>query len=434
MKIKPQDVRYLIFEGGGGKGATYLGALQALEELEIINYKKHKVNNQSVYRLDNKQIKGLAGTSVGSLTALLIAMGYTSEEIENFLLTNLTDQFLDSVEFGLIPTIYTSQHPECAIEDPRLKEGAEFAQEEWNQFIDQEDKSLKSKLKIPLKFLRERPQHVFVLLFKWYLYNEAKKESKKKEDDLTFLPTPADLARSKTLKNAVDKILNNPTDSFNSLKHEFGFFLGKGLRDTIDHLIEMKSGIKNCTFQQFQKEFGVDLVICTFDMYTKRVEYLRNNKRWGKLCVADAVRMSVSIPFVFKPVFMHFINGNIASLTDNIQDFHYFVDGGVANNFPIHVFDKPSRSRLNPNTIGFVLSYNRQINPFSEETSLFEYLEDVFMTILKQTTMLQIKHQSEMDQVIELDPGNLKVLDFSFDKAPTKIIAKAKEEVLTYFE
>ena len=165
MKIKPQDVRYLIFEGGGGKGATYLGALQALEELEIINYKKHKVNNQSVYRLDSAQIKGLAGTSVGSLTALLIAMGYTSEEIENFLLTNLTDQFLDSVEFGLIPTIYTSQHPECAIEDPRLKEGAEFAQEEWNQFIDQEDKSLKSKLKIPLKFLRERPQHVFVLLF-----------------------------------------------------------------------------------------------------------------------------------------------------------------------------------------------------------------------------------------------------------------------------
>ena len=80
MKVPKKKVRYLVFEGGGGKGLIYLGAGKALAELGIINHVKKQVNEKEVLRLNSKKIKGVAGTSVGSLAAVLIACGYTYDE------------------------------------------------------------------------------------------------------------------------------------------------------------------------------------------------------------------------------------------------------------------------------------------------------------------------------------------------------------------
>ncbi|MCE7747097.1 MAG: hypothetical protein GPJ51_01780, partial [Candidatus Heimdallarchaeota archaeon] len=40
MKIAKDDVRYLVFEGGGGKGLAYVGVAQALEDLGILTHLK----------------------------------------------------------------------------------------------------------------------------------------------------------------------------------------------------------------------------------------------------------------------------------------------------------------------------------------------------------------------------------------------------------
>lgn len=56
--------RNLVFEGGGVKGIAYGGALQRLEELEVLD---------SILRV--------AGTSAGAITATLLAVGYTPKEI-----------------------------------------------------------------------------------------------------------------------------------------------------------------------------------------------------------------------------------------------------------------------------------------------------------------------------------------------------------------
>ena len=44
MKVSKDNVRYLVFEGGGGKGITYLGAHQALHELGILSFHKKIIN------------------------------------------------------------------------------------------------------------------------------------------------------------------------------------------------------------------------------------------------------------------------------------------------------------------------------------------------------------------------------------------------------
>lgn len=56
--------RNLVFEGGGVKGIAYGGALSELEKLGFL-----------------KDIKRVAGTSAGAITATLLAVGYSTDEI-----------------------------------------------------------------------------------------------------------------------------------------------------------------------------------------------------------------------------------------------------------------------------------------------------------------------------------------------------------------
>jgi predicted acylesterase/phospholipase RssA len=73
--INLANKKYLVFEGGGGKGNAYLGVLQALEEAKVLPLHKHQVD-------EIKQIKGVAGASAGAVTALTVALGLTSDDIE----------------------------------------------------------------------------------------------------------------------------------------------------------------------------------------------------------------------------------------------------------------------------------------------------------------------------------------------------------------
>ncbi len=54
----------LVFEGGGVKGLAFCGALEVLEEKDVM-----------------KNIKRLVGSSAGAITAGLLACGYTADGI-----------------------------------------------------------------------------------------------------------------------------------------------------------------------------------------------------------------------------------------------------------------------------------------------------------------------------------------------------------------
>jgi NTE family protein len=54
------------------------------------------------------------------------------------------------------------------------------------------------------------------------------------------------------------------------------------------------------------------------------------------LGVAEAVRMSISIPFLFRPVTLHMHTGNPGAET---LESYYIVDGALLSNFPVRLFD-----------------------------------------------------------------------------------------------
>jgi NTE family protein len=62
----------LVFKGGGVKGIAYAGALQQLDEMGYL-----------------RQIKRVAGTSAGAITASLLALGYTANEIEDIVVNQM---------------------------------------------------------------------------------------------------------------------------------------------------------------------------------------------------------------------------------------------------------------------------------------------------------------------------------------------------------
>ena len=77
----------LVFEGGGVKGIAYAGALQVLEQQNIL-----------------PDIKRVAGTSAGAITAALVALGATAKDVEEIVGGTKFLEFMDD-SFGAIRDI-----------------------------------------------------------------------------------------------------------------------------------------------------------------------------------------------------------------------------------------------------------------------------------------------------------------------------------------
>lgn len=70
------ELHALVMKGGGVKGLAYVGALQELQKYYVFNW--------------------FVGTSAGAIAALLLAIGYTTDELENILVSKNFKEFLDS--------------------------------------------------------------------------------------------------------------------------------------------------------------------------------------------------------------------------------------------------------------------------------------------------------------------------------------------------
>ncbi|XP_800195.4 uncharacterized protein LOC582782 [Strongylocentrotus purpuratus] len=69
----------IVFEGGGNKGLAYAGAVREFERIGLWT-----------------KIRRFGGASAGAMWAALLAVGYNSNEVEEFLSMNLKDYFLDA--------------------------------------------------------------------------------------------------------------------------------------------------------------------------------------------------------------------------------------------------------------------------------------------------------------------------------------------------
>src|SRR5690606_13552055 len=118
---RPQDVEYLALEGGGGKGVTYLGAIRALENLGVLPI--------DINRPGQNQIKGISGASAGAITALMLAMGLDSTELQRILSNASTfTGFFDGPNPGMYRTVDSRNEPDIKTDAPAGTRDLDFIQ------------------------------------------------------------------------------------------------------------------------------------------------------------------------------------------------------------------------------------------------------------------------------------------------------------------
>jgi NTE family protein len=239
----------LVFQGGGAKGACFVGAL------EVLAAAGHKHRR-------------LIGTSAGAITATLLGAGYSAAE-----LLQATSETLPGTTNPIFTTFMDA--PKEGDFDP-----AEISN---SQTLD----------------LMERA-HV------------------------------PGFAAKEMLNLALRLDLFREMFSFNECG---GFYTGGAFLSWFRGKLQAKGVDPDMTWAQFAAKTGSDVSVVSSDV-TEREMVILNERTAPQVPVALAVRMSMSIPFVWREMMWQ---ASWGTYRGRDKTNHIFVDGGVLSNFPLEL-------------------------------------------------------------------------------------------------
>ncbi|RSK46424.1 patatin [Hymenobacter perfusus] len=155
----------------------------------------------------------------------------------------------------------------------------------------------------------------------------------------------------------VEVVNNTPIQRFNDgrflffggshrLTRQFGWYRGDALTAHIMQLVARKTGNPNLTLQELhqlaQQQPGryLDLYTTGTNLTQQRVQVFSHETN-PTLRVADAVRISMSIPLYFRAVLLDARGNVIQGKPQKGQPVQVLVDGGLLANYPVELFDYP---------------------------------------------------------------------------------------------
>jgi len=239
---------------------------------------------------------------------------------------------------------------------------------------------------------------------------------------------------------------------------EFGWYKGDFFRDWIAGIIKEKSGNSEATFNdvatmKLQKGFR-DIYFIGTDLSTHFSEVF-SNEHTPRMCVADAARISMSIPLFF-------------AAKRNFRNDVY-VDGGVLDNYPVKLFDREKYIETHSITPGYYRQHNdalaaagKEISPyvFNQETlgfrldsakeiavfrdnaepthdqikDFFDYAKAFIGTVLDSQDSMHL-HSDDWQRTVYIDSLDVKATDFNLsDEAKQKLVDSGAAGVEAYFK
>jgi predicted acylesterase/phospholipase RssA len=304
--LAPQEVRNLALEGGGGKGFAYLGALQALEELNVMSH-----------------IDGISGTSAGAITALLLSTGMTAKEIQEELRVRDFNSFFDppferrGERLVPAPFEYESRKDnpcETALLSGNLSSAVNPV--DWAKALAclYANDSILARLFGSLG----------------WMYQAQGPVGSFARSVLARIAEEFDLAPVVALLRGLPHYLVY-------FDRDMGFFSGKAARDYFDFVLRMRAvkqtgdtrfatASPTMPFRVHKQVFGIDLLLCGANLSTGKT-VLFSWKHTPNFPVADAVRISMSLPGAYKPYV-------ISQRVPGWPPCGTYIDGGLWNNLP----------------------------------------------------------------------------------------------------
>ena len=146
-----------------------------------------------------------------------------------------------------------------------------------------------------------------------------------------------------------DRLLNKDTSDFQHVKLEnilkflekFGIDDGESIMQFVVHYVNIRFKNIQITLREVYQLTGIELYITGTCLNTRKPIYF-NQGKYPDMPLILAIRISISIPFYFIPIF---------------YENRLYVDGGVMDNFPIQLFEDELE-----NTFGIHLLDNRIMN------------------------------------------------------------------------
>ena len=151
----------------------------------------------------------------------------------------------------------------------------------------------------------------------------------------------------------------------NRTAKRFGWYRGEKLTHWIEDIIKKKTGNADITFQELHQLGYKDLYI-TGTSLNKQKLLVFSRLNYPNMKVKDAVRISVSIPLYYSAVCID-QDGRVLTDKKSTDCDNVMVDGGIAGNFPIHIWDSTWHNgnslvrKENLQTLGFRIDTDEQI-------------------------------------------------------------------------
>lgn len=204
---------------------------------------------------------------------------------------------------------------------------------------------------------------------------------------------------------------------------------------------------ENLTFEAFEREFGIKLVLAGSNLETFK-SHLFSPSTTPRFYVVDAVRLSMALPYcIFKPLIIRREDGALPQVlasgespsernpVSNAREDHplvgVWVDGGLFNNFPSHVFDRDPRGG---ETLGLRLDSSQDLP--AQVNTIVDYFGRFPGGILFGAgETLASRSYDDKYRTITLDTGDLGLLSFSPTPAQAAAVRRsAIEYVFRYFD
>lgn len=178
------------------------------------------------------------------------------------------------------------------------------------------------------------------------------------------------------------------------------------------------------TFNDLYSQTGNHLIITGTSLNTFETLYFSRSS-YPYMKILDAVRISMSIPFMFQPLVMK----------DSVvpQGKRILVDGGILDNFPLNACDIISDSGeilgFNRKAVGFTLIHNGKWVPdFVDITNLMRYSLTFIQAMHKRIQIIQSHQPFFWDRVAPIETAGVVGTDFGVEKEKLLGLIKSGEE------
>ena len=173
----------------------------------------------------------------------------------------------------------------------------------------------------------------------------------------------------------------------------FGIDSGMKIVKFLRTMIRIKTGNPHITFQELHNDFGMTLIITGTCIESGTVEYFSRDTT-PNVAICDAIRLSISIPFIFSAV-------RFRGQT--------YVDGGILNNFPIDVLNDKE------NVLGIQLGATSHSIPNENPEpirSLEKFAVGLVTCVIDEIHKLRLENSPHRENVICIDTGNVSAIQF----------------------